>query len=152
MTPAKLVGALIGAAGQQAMPLIAGYGRAAARKFALMLAASLAAIMAAMAGLGFLLWALLAFVRPLAGPVGTPLIGAALAFITVAILLLMARSAVETGPQAARKTARKAAGYPAGAVQPEAILREAEAMMRKHKMPVLLAAMLIGIYAGSQKR
>lgn len=148
MTPAGIVGALIGAAGQQAMPLIAGYGRAAARKFALMLAAGFAAMMAAMGGLGFLLWALLAFVRPMAGPVGTPLIGAAFAILLAAILLLMARIAVETGPQAARKTA----GYPAGAVQPEAILREAEAMMRKHKTPAMLAALLIGIYAGSQKR
>jgi hypothetical protein len=148
MTPARLVGALIGAAGQQAMPLIAGYGRATARKFALMLAASFAAMMAAMGGLGFLLWALLAFVRPMAGPVGTPLIGAALAILVAAILLLMARNAVDAAPQAARKTA----GYQAGAVQPEAILREAEAMVRKHKTPVMLAALLIGIYVGSQKR
>jgi hypothetical protein len=113
-------------------PALARYGKSAARKLGIMLAA------------GFILWALWAYVRPIVGPVGAPLILAAAVSVIAILVGVLAASALDSKqpPQHARPVA----------VSPEAVFIEAEAIIRKQKVPVLLAAVLMGIFAGSQKR
>jgi hypothetical protein len=135
---------LISTAAALNQPALAGFGRSAARKVCIMLAAGFVCVMAATSGIGFILWALWAYVRPIAGPVGAPLILAATAGLIAIIMGVLAGNALgsKQQPQYARTAA----------VSPEAMLSEAEAIIRKQKVPVLLAAVLAGIFAGSQMR
>jgi ABC-type Co2+ transport system permease subunit len=129
-------------AGQIAERRLARYGRKAGRKLAVLAAAGCLALTAAITACGFLIAALWAYARPIAGPVGTPLIFAAVCAVLALILALVAGSALRHPRRARRET-----------LYPEAALAlEAQNLVRKQKLPILLTAALIGLLAGSQKR
>jgi MFS family permease len=129
-------------AGQIAERRLARYGRRAGRKLAVLAAAGCLALAAAITAFGFLIAALWAYARPLAGPVGTPLIFAGACAVLALILALIAASALRRPRRGRRET-----------LYPEAALAlEAQNLVRKQKMPILLTAALMGLLAGSQKR
>ncbi len=118
------------------------YGRKAGRKLAFVAAAGYAAVTAAFAAFGFLLWALWAYARPFAGPVGTPLLLAGVCGL-LALILALAIGLKLRRPARDRREA----------IYSEAALAvEAQNLVRQQKMPILLTAALMGLLAGSQKR
>ncbi len=81
--------------------------------------------------------------RPLVGPVGAPLIVAAVLIALALVALALARRALN------RNTARVAV---ATAGSNEALLTEAARLVVAHKVPVLLAAVLAGLAAGTRDK
>jgi hypothetical protein len=117
-------------------------GRKAARKTMLVVAAGSLAMTSCLAGFGFLLWALWAYVRPFAGPAGAPLLLAGVCLVLALIFTLVISSALRQ-PKRVRHEAGEA----------EASLAiEAQNLISKQKMPILLTVALMGLVAGSQKR
>jgi MFS family permease len=135
-------GGIIRIAASLAERRIARYGRKAGRKLGVVAAAGCIALTAAFASCGFLLWALWAYARPFAGPVGTPLLLAGVCALVTLILALVLASALRRPERRRREP-----------VYPDAALAlEAQNLVRKQKMPILLSAALLGLLAGSQKR
>jgi hypothetical protein len=118
------------------------YGRRAGRKLGVVVAAGYVALSAAFATCGFLLWALWAYARPFAGPVGTPLLLACVCALITLILALVIASTLRRPQRERREPAYSEA----------ALALEAQNLVRKQKMPILLTAALLGLLAGSQKR
>lgn len=118
------------------------YGRKAGRKLAIVAGAGYLALTAAFATFGFLLWALWAYARPLAGPVGTPLLLAGVCALIALILALIAASALRR-PKRGKRDAP---------LSETALAIEAQNLVSRHKMPILLSVALMGLVAGSQKR
>lgn len=81
--------------------------------------------------------------HPLVGPIGAPLIVAG-AFVVVALVGLT------TARHALRPPSTSAA--PPAAASNEALLVEASRLVAAHKAPVLLAAVLAGVVAGSREK
>ncbi len=126
-----------------ARPALSAYGRSAGRKLGVLLATGAMLVVSTIAISGFLLWALWEYVRPLVGPVGAPLILAAAVTLFAMIIGLIAKYALraQRTPPYRRPTL----------MTPEAMIEEVEGVVRKQKVPVLLAAALFGIFAGSQR-
>ena len=142
--PLNLTSIVVGLLSKQAVPAVSEFGRKAAKKMGIVFAAGAVALAAINTAFGFLLFALWAFVRPMAGPIGSPLIMAGVLGVFAGIMVLIIRNVLQP------KTQQNVPGP--RAVEQERILLEAEAIIRKQKLPVLLAAVLFGLFAGSQKR
>jgi membrane protein YdbS with pleckstrin-like domain len=117
-------------------------GRKAARKAIMVAAAGYLAVMSSLAAFGFLLWALWAYLRPLAGPIGTPLSLAGVCLLLALIFALVITSALRK-PKRAR--------YDLGQSE-TALAVEAQTLISKQKLPILMTVALMGLVAGSQKR
>ena len=139
MMPLKLASLAAGLTRQA----ISAYGRSAARKVGIMLATGVMLVVSTLAIFAFLIWALWEYVRPLTGPVGAPLILAAVVTLFAIIVGLTASYALR-----AKHTPHYRRPAP---ITPEAMIQELEGIVRKQKVPVLLAAVLIGIFAGNQR-
>jgi hypothetical protein len=160
MMPANLVSALTGGLARalfgsvagQTVPLVARYGRGAARKFGIMLAAGFVSVIAGTASIGFLMLALWAYVRPHLGPVGAPLVLAGVAILIAIVMALVARSALRPPKLKFANAAFASQNTPSLAVELENLAGVAADAIRKQKTPVLLAALLVGVLAANQKR
>jgi uncharacterized membrane protein len=117
-------------------------GRKAARKTVVVAAAGYVAVIASLATFGFLLSALWAYIRPMTGPVGTPLVLAAVCLVLALIFLAVIASSLRK-PKRAR--------YELGTSE-TALAVEVQNLISKQKLPILLSVALMGLVAGSQKR
>jgi hypothetical protein len=117
-------------------------GRKAARKTVVLVAASYLAIMSSLATFGFVLLALWAYARPLAGPIGTPLLLAGLCLLFALAFVFVISSSLR-GPKRARLGLENAE---------TSLAFEAQNLISKQKMPILLTVALMGLVAGSKKR
>jgi len=117
-------------------------GRKAARRAIIVAAAAYLAVMSSLATFGFLLFALWAYARPFAGPIGTPLLLATICLLFALIFVL-----VMSSPLRKPKPVR----YDIGQAEASLAL-EAQNVISTQKMPILLTVALMGLVAGSRKR
>ncbi len=82
------------------------------------------------------------YALPLVGPVGAPLV--------VAGLLLVIGLAAFLAPRLGREPVVPPPPVPA--ITPELVLAEATHLLRDHKLPVLLGALLVGLSEGTKRR
>jgi hypothetical protein len=94
-----------------------------------------------LAASGCLLTAVWLFLLPLLGPVGTPLVIGCLLLLKAASILLWLRYGL----------ARPCAPAPA-AIAPAVLLAEAERLFKANTGPVLMTALLVGLFAGTGER
>lgn len=116
--------------------------RKAAGKTMAIAAAGYLAVMSLLAAFGFVLAALWAYARPFAGAIGTPLLLAALCTVLALVFVLV----ITTSLRKPKRT-RYDTGQTEGA-----LALEAQNLIAKQKLPILLAVALMGLVAGSQKR
>ena len=103
-------------------------------------AGAAAAVLCWLAASLCLLTALWLYLLPLLGPVGTPLvIGCLLALKAAAILLWLRHGQASPTPAPA-------------AIQPAALLAEAERLFKANTAPVLMSALLVGLFVGGSER
>ena len=122
---------------------LARHGREAAGKAAIVAGAAFIASVSAMAAIGCALWALWVYALPMAGPVGAPL-------IVAAVLLAVCISAIAAARQSLRPRRRHMRAQSlssAGA----SLSHEASALFKDQKTALLLSAVLAGVMAGSRK-
>jgi hypothetical protein len=117
-------------------------GRKAARKTVVLAAASYLAVMSSLATFGFVLLALWAYARPFAGPIGTPLLLAGVCLFLVLVFAFVISSSLRR-PKRARYNIENAEA---------SLALEAQNLISKQKMPILLTVALMGLVAGSKKR
>lgn len=100
------------------------------------------AVMSSLATFGFLLWALWAYARPYTGPIGTPLLLAGLCLLLAIMFALVIASSLRK-PKRVRHDIGNSENL---------LADEAQALIAKQKVPILLTVALMGLVAGSQKR
>jgi hypothetical protein len=126
---------------------VARTGRKAVRKVIVVAAVGTLAVMSSLATFCFLLSALWAYVRPFAGPIGTPLLLAGVCLLlalTFALVITLAlRKPKRIRPERIR---HELAGTET------ALALEIQNLISKQKLPIILAVALMGLLAGSQKR
>jgi hypothetical protein len=112
------------------------------RKAVVAAAAGYLAVMSALAAFGFLLWALWAYARPFTGPIGTPLLLASVCLILALVFALIISSSLRKPRHIRHDIGNTEA----------ALAIEAQNLIAKQKMPILLTVALMGLVAGSQRR
>lgn len=121
---------------------LARYGREAAVKIAIVAAVTFVASISAMGAIGCSLWALWVYALPYAGPVGAPL-------IVAAVLLAICIAALVAGRQSLRPRMR---GIRVQSLSGASLSHEASALFKDQKSALLLGALLAGVVAGSSKK
>ena len=99
-----------------------------------------------LAASGCLLTALWLFLLPLLGPAGTPLVIGGLLALKAASILLWLRYGL------ARPAAPPPAVIAPAVIAPAVLLAEADRLFKANTGPVLMTALLVGLFAGGSER
>jgi hypothetical protein len=117
--------------------------RQSTARMACLATATIVAVVCAMAAIGCLLAALWIYALPYVGAVGAPAV--------VAGVLIILCCAVLTFMRYAPKLRRRIASPPFDAA-PALLLAQATRLLKEHKGPVLIAALLAGLVAGTNDK
>jgi len=118
------------------------FDRQSAARMECVVIATVVAVVSAIAALACLLTALWIYALPYVGEVGAPAVVAAVLLILCFAMLL----AMRYGPKARRPRPATLDAAPA------LLLVEATRLLKAHKVPVLIAALLAGLIAGQSEK